>query len=363
MVMNLALVLFVFLTLTEQVSHLLKKNSQYPMLLIGSLLGLLLLSLYAFAKMNEQIYIFRFLLILSVLLIAYTVRPNKNYVTIFIVFTLIQALLVDAILIMLITNFNLDNYSVIRQIFLDNNWGDVYSFDGVYWYIKIRGSALLPVGLYVVILYLRGRKRIIALMLFVPSVVVSNTAFVMVTGVFLAAIAIIKIKWNYGKVAGAILVLILLIPLFYGATVKVFSEKQESLATRYDQIEVLVDDMNKTFIETLFGAGLGNTVSVKTDYRDYTDNIYFEVQPMYIFNQLGIFNFSFYILLHVIFALNFIRHRELLLLYLCYVIYASSNPYIFDTTHFVVIVILISLKRIIDEKCLRNFGRLQSKPK
>jgi len=361
-IMNLALMVFVLLTLAEQITPLLIKGNQYSLLLAGGMSGIFLLSLYAIAKMNEAINIFRFLIILSVLLIAYKVRPNKNYVVAFLIFILIQALLVDAILIYLIANFNLHNYSGIRQIFQSNNWGDVYSFDGVFWYIKLRGNALLPVGLFVAVLYLSGRKRIIALMLLVPSIVVSNTASVMVTVVFLTVIVFNRIKWTFAKV-GIILLGFLLIPLLYGLTVKVISQKEKSMDMRYDQIKVLADDMTKTFSETLFGTGLGNTVSVKTIRRDYTDNIYFEVQPMYILNQLGIINFSLYIFLHVIFSLNFIRHRELLLLYLCYVIYSSSNPYIFDTNHFVVIVVLVSLKRAMNEKYIRNFGYFQPKPR
>jgi hypothetical protein len=362
-IMNLALMVFVLLTLAEQITPLLIKGNQYSLLLAGGMSGIFLLSLYAIAKMNEAINIFRFLIILSVLLIAYKVRPNKYYVIVFLVFTLIQALLVDAILIYLIANFNLHNYSGIRQIFRSNNWGDVYSFDGVFWYIKLRGNALLPVGLFVAYLYLSGRKRIIALMLLVPSTVVSNTAFIIATVVFLAVIVIGRIKWNYGKVVGMILVGFLLIPLIYVLTVKVFVEKEHSMSYRYEQIGVLVDDMTKTYTTTLFGTGLGNTVSVKTSKRDYTDAIYYEVQPMYMLNQLGLLPFSLYIFLHVIFSLNFIRHRELLTAYLCYVMYASSNPYIFDTTHFVVIVVLVSLKRAMNEKYIRNFGYFQPKPR
>jgi Kef-type K+ transport system membrane component KefB len=128
---------------------------------------------------------------------------------------------------------------------------------------------------------------------------------------------------------------------------------------RYDQFDVLVNDFTKLNSDILFGTGLGHTLSVDSPVRDYTGNIYFEMQPIYVLNQLGFVVFSLYIFIHVILAKVFIREKELLLLYCCYVLYASSNPYIFDTSHFVVIVVLVSLRKIIDERNLCRSSGLQ----
>ena len=98
------------------------------------------------------------------------------------------------------------------------------------------------------------------------------------------------------------------------------------------------------------GKGLGNTVSEKTNYRDYTGNIYFELQTFYFFNQLGIINFISFILLNLFFAYTKIRDPRLLFVYLCYILYAFTNPYILDSNQVIVILTLVMANKILEDE-------------
>lgn len=357
--MNIALLGFAIYPLVELVKSILKRKEQFSALIATSLILFLILSIYSVAHINEPVNILKWLIILSVLLIAYKVSPSENFVITFIGLIIIQAIFIDAILLLMTTSFTLDNYSVVRQYVFLKDWGDVYTFDGFFWFVKLRGSGLLPVGLFVSYLYLKGRIRIIALIILIPSIIVSNTAFVFASVIFFTILLFIRIRLTFARVIAVLITLLLIAPLLNSVVSKVISDKDSSMDVRYDQFNVLVNDFTKSNSGILFGTGLGHTISVDSPVRDYTGDMYFELQPIYVLNQLGFVVFSLYIFIHMILAKIFIRDKELLLLYCCYVLYASSNPYIFDTSHFVVIVVLVSLRKIIDERNLCSSSGLQ----
>jgi hypothetical protein len=136
----------------------------------------------------------------------------------------------------------------------------------------------------------------------------------------------------------------------YSYTKNVIGYKDNSLGTISDQANVLLADLEKTSV--ILGSVLGNTINITTAYRDYSNQIYYEIQAVYLFNQLGILNFAVFIFLHILFAINFISQKKLLLIYFFYVVYAVTNPYIFDTNHVIVIMILVTLNRLKNENRL-----------
>lgn len=143
------------------------------------------------------------------------------------------------------------------------------------------------------------------------------------------------------------------------------SKKEVSNATRVDQATVLVEDMSDDIVGILFGKGLGHTVSRKTDFRDYTGNIYYELQTIYFMNQLGLIPFICFLCLNIYFTLKYIKYRKYIILYIAYVIYAVTNPYILNTNQVVVIITLVSLanslkRKTYKEKNRRSIGFVQS---
>jgi hypothetical protein len=125
---------------------------------------------------------------------------------------------------------------------------------------------------------------------------------------------------------------------------------EHSLPVRGDQVSVLIEDLTKTPADLIFGRGIGNTVDIKTQFRDYTGQYYYELQSVYILNQTGILMFLLFLLVISVLLYTKINSRYLILLYLSYVLYAISNPYIFDSTNILVIIIVVSLKRFVEDR-------------
>lgn len=64
-----------------------------------------------------------------------------------------------------------------------------------------------------------------------------------------------------------------------------YSITLHSNAVRKDQAEVLFSG------NIITGNGVGNTITAKTKYRDYSGPDYFEVQTLYVINQIGIIGY------------------------------------------------------------------------
>ncbi|EPZ3048423.1 O146 family O-antigen polymerase, partial [Escherichia coli] len=79
-----------------------------------------------------------------------------------------------------------------------------------------------------------------------------------------------------------------------------------SMGTRFDQFNVLIDDLFENVLTALVGQGLGNIINVQTAVRNYSDYIYYELQAVYFLNQLGVLLFLLFVIINVILTLKFI---------------------------------------------------------
>ncbi len=89
---------------------------------------------------------------------------------------------------------------------------------------------------------------------------------------------------------------------------------------------------------------MGCTLNKQSSTRDYRESTYFEMQPLYFLDQLGIILFIFFIFLNLYLTIINFKYNLILLIYFCYIIYSFTNPYILDTNHFVVIIILNTIQ-------------------
>ncbi len=85
--------------------------------------------------------------------------------------------------------------------------------------------------------------------------------------------------------------------------------------------------MSENIITILFGQGLGNKIDIKTQWKDYSDNIYYELQSLYIMNQVGILFFTWFVIINILLSKYFIKYKILLIAYVSYIFYALFNPY------------------------------------
>ena len=113
-----------------------------------------------------------------------------------------------------------------------------------------------------------------------------------------------------------------------------------SISERYEQATLLINSLSKNELTFFFGNGLGYSLDIVTQTRDYRGAIYFEIQPLYFLSQMGVIFFAIFLLFSFFLAFINYRNKQLFLIFCCYWFYASINPYILDTNNFIVIIIL-----------------------
>lgn len=358
-IMNISLILFFIFNYRYILININKDKilKQLFFLTIGISLLMIFYSLYL---ENEPSLIIRFYLIIVLIFLAYFVKPDKKYINIFIFFIGIQALFLICFEIYLMANFSIDTYYPIRHFFLNNNWGDVYTYNGIIWKIQLKGNALLPFAFFISMVYYKGFKRsLIAGLFFVATLLAGNFAYILGIILFLGLYYIYSKRWTIQKIVlngfiGIILTIVLFNPTYNYFSNVVEQKSESSNSIRIDQTNVLVENMNKNLVTILFGQGLGNTVDVKTEWRDYSGAIYYELQAFYIMNQSGILFFTFFILINILLAYYMFKYKLLFIVYASYIFYALFNPYFLDTSHIVAIIILLSLRKVFDEKNIFN---------
>ena len=103
---------------------------------------------------------------------------------------------------------------------------------------------------------------------------------------------------------------------------------------RIEQARILLDT------NPAIGDGLGHQIYGTAGSHIYSgDNTYFELQTLYIFNQIGTIGLILFYVLTISVFLG--KQRPFMLyLYLSYLIYSFFNPYCFDSTHIMVMVLI-----------------------
>lgn len=342
---NIAL-LFILIRQFPKLSANGRRMLIWAMIWVGVLIG------YSVMSGNQIPNAIRFGLIFLFILSAYFWNTDYR----FLIKTLfyISAVLVLGLICLEIFMWTLSNeeYLALRNgYFLANGMGDVF-FSGGYYKLELRGTPLVVFVYmlsYVTNIFPSKYKIFLRLFYLAGLIIAGNFAYQMAVVIFHVAHYLFSSFETPTKFVRRISWAFILTMIVGGATFSyVVSEMErkadDSNATRFDQARVLYEDMSRSPQTLLLGSGLGHTVEAKTAFRDYRGNTYFELQTLYVFNQLGLLNFAIYILANVILAFRIIKIPELLLVYSVYATYAFFNPYIWDTNHIVVITSLLCAK-------------------
>jgi len=352
--MNIAVILMVCLALSQA-----KLSKQTILLVIGFLIIPLSFSfLYSFLLTDNKLtLIIRFYVVLLSVGLAYFVKVDRSTLKVFLKLCLLQVAVLFSIFIFLNLFFDNQSYLPVRFYFLEQGWGDVYTYGGFFYRVQIKGSALLVVAFILNIeMPLFKRKYLVAAFFLLGIIIAGNFAFLISLCVyFLYKIITLKKVKSINIYALRILVFTLLLliaaPFIYDYAMSVIDMKKgTSLGTRGDQFYHLMANLAENPFTLFLGQGLGNTLDVQSTFRDYTGNTYFEVQILYIINQLGIVFFLLFLAYNFLIVLKKLNNSEIIIVYLIYISYAVTNPYMFDTNHVVVIVILNSWLFIIKNK-------------
>ena len=310
--------------------------------------GISFLVAYSFIMQNEVALIVRFALILFFVLGAYFIRLNYKVCLkrLFLIsFSLCLFLIIAEIFLIL---FGEEYAQVIRNYVQDRSIGDVY-FYGFYYKIQIKGNAIIPfiyMLSYASELFPLKHKTFIRFIYLVAIFIAGNFAYLLAVVAFHSVLYFYSIRNNSMLYKRLFIGFIILLTVGGGVLSYVDTvleeKKEESNAIRIEQATLLLEDLSKNPITLLGGTGLGNTVDVTTHFRSYLGATYYELQVLYILNQLGVIPILLFILVNILFVFKYMPDTKIKMVYAGYILYAITNPYIIDTNQVVVIITLLS---------------------
>ncbi|WP_144061520.1 hypothetical protein [Bacillus sp. 1NLA3E] len=308
----------------------------------------------------------RFYSVFVLLLSAFFLPPKKIYVNIFVLLAVLHSVLLIGFEIYIVLFGDPEFAGFIRSKVMELGLGDIYTYNQYFYRIQIKGNPILPISFLVSLFAIQSKRLKIsaASLLFVGTIVAGNFAFILAILFFLGMYFIILFFSNKKVsvflknlfnsrmrilmlVGSIILILFIAVMVLYPYLNELLLLKMEvSIPTRFDQMAQLIENLAETPTSLLFGQGLGNVINVITDYRDYRNNYYFELQTLYVLNQVGILYFLLFLITKIAFVIKFWDNKFIYLIYLSYVLYAFTNPYLFDTTNILVLIVLSSLSKL-----------------
>lgn len=287
----------------------------------------------------------RFLLILVIIPIT-TLVDRRNFNFEFDVFVLFAIAKCFILFYYGINMMRTGSYFVYRNWAYANHFGDIYISPVTHLpCVQVMGNALIPMAFVLNDMYSKSKpiiKNIISGIFLLGTLTAGNAAFLICVALYVFYRLINKIfHSNKSTIKKALLaiVLFILIILFSIASILIMEQKATwSNAVRGAQARIL---LSGNFV---IGNGLANPIYGFAVDRTYNGtNIYFELQTLYIVNQIGIFGIMiFYLLMY----LGLQKYgKRVLILFLIYLLYTFWNPYCFDTTEMIMVIMLVNLDK------------------
>lgn len=226
-------------------------------------------------------------------------------------------------------------YSAVRTYSRMMEWGDVYTLGSVFMTrVQLHGNALLVMAC--IVAFYKKDKLVYRIALLLATLIAGNKAFLI--GLFFLFLYYIFAWFFHGrKIYNFDLKACLLIacaavalPVLFTGIHSILEEKADfSNAIRKDQARVLLSG------NIIAGNGVGNTITAKTSWRDYTGDNYFELQTLYIINQIGIIGYLLFLVLTFSLCTQNRSSYFTCYIYFVYLAYTFFNPYCFDTSHMI----------------------------
>ena len=283
--------------------------------------------------------VLRFSAIIFLIPVCCLIHDSKTKIKwmFFVNFATVKALILLGFMIYLLIR---GDYTDLRQWVSSHDMGDIYLLSRWNAKVQVHGNALLLVAF--MLDFLRQKKFSPRNIILLGGILAAgNFAFILGLGLFLGWRAFLWARQllKKGKISKKT-VIIAIICCVLIAVPYVFSKIQQKSAvsnkTRIEQAAVLTDT------NPWVGDGFGNYIKAETPTRDYDGDIYFELQTLYIYNQIGIIG----LLLVYILTLwpIFQKGKPRALLYLIYLAFTFWNPYCWDTTHMITLLLLMNTK-------------------
>jgi hypothetical protein len=311
-----------------------------PMLVYG--LGSMLVSL---AAGREPVAVIRFFVITLGTLLAFHIRPARISLPWALFPVTLQAVVIATVAISLGVLQNPGLALAVRDYAVEANWGDVYSFDGLYYRVQLIGNALIPLLFMIAVWRWQvGRVyRVMATLSLLGLIAAGNLTYFVV--------AVIAVLWAHGRRLRrhvvVRIVLVVALPLLVVAAWSVVDETisdkfdggDSSMGVRFDQLDAAQRQVGDSPLKLLLGTGLGAPFP-DGQQRNYSQARYIEMQWLYLSLQLGLLGLLIYA------ATLWLSARQLLdgagrRIFWLYMLSGCTNPYILDSNQIVATLILV----------------------
>ena len=289
----------------------------------------------------------RFFVITIGTLLAFHVKPIAISAPLTLMPLAAQAALLIAISVGLGLSQDDELATLTRSFVLETTWGDIYSFDGIYYRVQLIGNALMPL-LFLISLWRYkqgGFYRFMAVLSLLGVVAAGNLTYSLVAGI---AIVIRGWRLALSTMVGrslAALILVVAIVLAWNATNEMLERKfdgsDSSMGIRFDQVDVALDVWRQSPTRFLFGTGLGTSFPDGRE-RNYSEFQYIELQSLYLLVQLGLVGMLIYLATLAIGAHLFLNADGRCVFWL-YVLSGFTNPTILDANQIIATVLLVCL--------------------
>ena len=304
---------------------------------VAYLLYISISSIYSIINGQDISRILRFYLILFVIPLCFLLQRKRfdlEY-SIFMILSVAKSVYIISIAIKMVIE---GTYTPFRQWAQINNYGDAYFVYGFLPRVQIYGNALL-VFAFVIRFYKTKKIDICNITLLLGVCTAGNFSFLLGVVVFLAGYFLLSIdpkRIQPWKVMVLIVLVILLSIFSYYAFLEMGRKTDTGNALKIRQIKMLLDT------NLLFGKGIASEVEANVLLGRLANANYYEMQTFYIFYQIGAIGIGLFY--YITLSLCKKYGNNILGLYIIYLLYTFFNPYCFDTTQMISIVLLINIK-------------------
>ena len=298
---------------------------------------------------NNYYYAIRMYIILLSLIVAHYIKIPKIAISVFLAFCVIQCLFIIIISLSISIGYIDPNFAL--EYVSENDWGSVRPLFANIYIVQIVGSGIITFTYflsYVSDIFPKKYLGLLRIVFLLAIIVAGNFAYQFSVFLFHLYFYIKSLRNKRGKITTNRLLLLLIFIISFGGIIFSYvsdtleRKSENSSPVRIEQVQVLMEDMVDSPGGPILGTGVGHIVNKRGKYRDYRDSAYFELQILYFLNQMGVAFFIYMIILYLL-AKRHIGNKNLLTVYTFYFLYAATNPYMLDTTQFVVIIVLCNV--------------------
>jgi hypothetical protein len=296
---------------------------------------------------SDTANVLRFYVITVGTLLAFYIRPRQISAGFALSPLILQCMIIASVSLWLGFAQSEELGQLVRGYILETTWGDIYSFDGIYYRVQLIGNALVPL-IFLISLWRYRQQRLYRVMTWVSFLGVfaaGNLTYVLVAGLGLA----IRL-WGHARKS---VLTWLLMPLVFCAALfaswngiqeaidRKFDGTDSSMGVRFDQVDVAIESWKESPVKFLLGAGLGAPYPDGRE-RNYSEFQYIELQLLYLIYQLGALGIITYAATLVTLA-QYCLDRNGRYIFWLYILSGSTNPTILDTNQIIATMMLVCL--------------------